>query len=892
MRQASPTLRALLPIALLLGAGAARADVFSPGDLSRPHAALEGLANCTKCHVAGERLAPERCLECHKELAVRLEQGKGFHARIPAAERACERCHHEHQGRTFALVDWGPGGKKGFDHAKTGYELSGKHRRAECGRCHDRRLVQDPALQDLLGKQPERVSLLGAPTACAACHFDEHRAQVGNECQRCHTEEAWKPAPRFLHAKSAYPLTGKHAKVACAKCHREEPEAAARTAAPAQTPPVKPAAFVRYKGLPFQRCTDCHKDPHQGRFGAAEGCTGCHSTADWKKLSGAAKERAFHEKTRYPLRGAHAAVKCEVCHGPFPGVPAKFKGIAFERCTDCHADAHVGQLARVAGQDGGAAKQGARKSPSTATPVPASASTAPAPPPETCDACHAIEAWLPVRFEIDAHDRLEYRLEGAHRAVACALCHPKDPRLERRVPAAVRKELERRKRPVKVSLALLDIPKASDCRTCHRDPHAGQFKARLAEQGCAACHGLDSFRKPRFDHAKDSRYPLEGKHAQVACASCHRPDAAGVVRYKPLSLACASCHADPHAAQFAVRGAPKGEGNDCARCHLATGWKELRFKHAEPFTKFALDGKHAKAACERCHPTVKVAGADVRRYRPLATSCEGCHEDFHKGAFRAAGEQTTRCAACHSAASWATSTFAHDKTGFPLVGAHREASCKGCHPDPRFQAPVARACAACHQDVHQGRLGRRCDRCHEPTSWASTSFDADVHRRSAFPLTGRHAVTPCDSCHGDKRDRGFTRPTRECVACHEEDLVRATSGGAAVDHDAAGFPTTCQSCHSAWRFSPAGLPAHEACFQISSGEHAGIACTACHTSLPPVDYSQPFTCQSGTAACTRCHSCSSHEPVQGFACIDRRCYECHRFSTEGDLRGASRGVRR
>jgi hypothetical protein len=522
--------------------------------------------------------------------------------------------------------------------------------------------------------------------------------------------------------------------------------------------------------------------------------------------------------------------------------------------------------------------------------LPASAAAAPAA--QTCDACHTVEAWLPVRFEAADHDRLEYRLEGAHRAVACALCHPKDPRLEQRVPAAVRRELEGRKRPVKVSLALLDIPKAGDCRTCHRDPHAGQFKARLAEQGCAACHGVESFRRPRFDHAKDSRYPLEGKHAQVACASCHRPDAAGVVRYKLASLACASCHADPHAAQFAARGAPRGEGTDCARCHVAAGWKELRFKHAEPFTKFALDGKHAKAACEKCHPAVKVAGADVRRYRPLATTCEGCHEDFHKGAFRPPGEKITRCATCHSAASWESTSFAHEKTGFPLVGAHREASCRGCHVDPRFQEPVARACAACHQDVHQGRLGRRCDRCHEPTSWASTSFDADAHRRSAFPLTGRHAATPCESCHGDRRDRGFTRPTRECLACHEADLARAQAGGAAVDHAAAGFPTTCQTCHSSWRFSPAGFPAHDACFQISRGEHSGIACGRCHTTVPLVDWSQPLACQSGTAACTRCHSCAEHEPVDGFACVDRRCYECHRFSTGSDLRGALQGGRR
>ena len=241
----------------------------------------------------------------------------------------------------------------------------------------------------------------------------------------------------------------------------------------------------------------------------------------------------------------------------------------------------------------------------------------------------------------------------------------------------------------------------------------------------------------------------------------------------------------------------------------------------------------------------------------------------------------TRCVLCHTPEGWEKVTFSHDGTGFPLEGRHREATCRGCHPDTTFATAVPRACAACHPDVHQGRLGRRCEKCHDATGWKATTFDADAHRRSAFPLTGRHAFTPCESCHGDRRDRGFTRPTRECVACHEADLLRA-GAGASVDHDLAGFPRDCRVCHGTWRFVPAGLPAHEECFSITGGHHAGIRCADCHTSFPPVDYQQPFTCQTDTAACVRCHSCAEHEPVGGFACANRRCYECHRFSTDVD----------
>jgi hypothetical protein len=192
---------------------------------------------------------------------------------------------------------------------------------------------------------------------------------------------------------------------------------------------------------------------------------------------------------------------------------------------------------------------------------------------------------------------------------------------------------------------------------------------------------------------------------------------------------------------------------------------------------------------------------------------------------------------------------------------------------------VPRACAACHSDVHAGRLGQRCERCHEATSWSDATFDADAHRRGAFPLTGRHAFTPCDSCHGDKRDRGFTRAVTECVGCHQADWLRATSGGAAVNHADANFPQTCQGCHTAWRFSPAGFPAHDVCFQITGGKHARIRCVSCHTPLPA--FTQPFTCQSGTANCIQCHSCADHDPVPGFACANPKCYSCHSFAAVG-----------
>jgi predicted CXXCH cytochrome family protein len=604
MRHAPRLARLLLLAAAALG-GPARADIFSPGPLSRPHAQLEGLANCTKCHQAGEQLSQAHCLECHKELRPSLVAGKGLHGRIPPPERDCEKCHHEHQGREFKIVDWGAAGRKGFDHARTGYQLEGKHAKADCARCHDHRLVTDAAVRATVEKG--RLSHLGTPVACGACHVDEHRGQLGPEgrdCARCHGAVTWKPA-RFDHARTAYKLEGKHAKVACQKCHADQP-AAADEVPGGMVPPVRPLLLARYKPVPFQQCVDCHKkDPHQGRFG--QSCQGCHSTEDWKKLHGSAREKVFHEKTRYPLRGAHLQVKCDACH-LLPGKKAVYRGLAFERCTDCHFDAHLGQLASAAAPPGLLAA-GAR----------------------TCDRCHVVDAFLPVRYELEDHQQAKYKLEGAHRVVACAGCHPKDPRLEAKVPAAVRARLEAAGRPARPSLALLDLPRAQkDCRACHRDPHGGQFQARLDKDGCAGCHVVETFRKARFDHDKDSRYRLEGKHQKAACGSCHKPGDGGVVRYRPLPVACAGCHADVHAGQLAVKGV-----TDCARCHDAASWKEkLRFDHDKD-SRYKLEGKHKPLACDKCHPLVPVAkGVELRRYRPLPLECQGCHADQHQGAFR------------------------------------------------------------------------------------------------------------------------------------------------------------------------------------------------------------------------------------------------------------------
>jgi hypothetical protein len=602
-RRPSARLAAAALVALAaLAAPEARADLFSPGPLARGHEALEGLSRCTDCHAAGQKLSPERCLACHVELKERVAKGVGFHGRLGQAERgACETCHHDHLGRDAPLVEWGAGGRDRFDHARTGAPLKGKHARTACAKCHDPRLVSEPQIRALLAKRPGRATLLGLPGSCSACHFDEHRGQCPTDCKKCHDEQAWKPARGFDHGRTGYALTGKHAKVECAKCHpRREDETTPADAFPA---PLS-RSFPTYRPLPHARCTDCHKkDPHEGRFG--ESCESCHGTASWKEMQGRGKENAFHAKTKYPLLGAHLETACRSCHGPFAGEKARYKGLPFQACTDCHLDAHLGQLARAG------------------RPAPG------------CETCHVVQGWVPARYELEQHARSIYPLDGAPRAVACGACHPHDERLGARVPAAVRSRVAAQGRPVKVSTAVLARAGIERCESCHKDVHAGQFKPRATTQPsqCLVCHQPTAWSQLTFDHNKDSRFPLAGKHAKAACAACHPRRGEGPVRYRPVELVCAGCHTDVHGGQLRRKG---NAGNDCGRCHDATSWKPApRFVHAPPFTEYRLRGKHGPPLkCEACHHKFMVAGVPTVRYRPLPTSCEGCHADFHKGAFR------------------------------------------------------------------------------------------------------------------------------------------------------------------------------------------------------------------------------------------------------------------
>jgi hypothetical protein len=236
----------------------------------------------------------------------------------------------------------------------------------------------------------------------------------------------------------------------------------------------------------------------------------------------------------------------------------------------------------------------------------------------------------------------------------------------------------------------------------------------------------------------------------------------------------------------------------------------------------------------------------------------------------------TRCSACHTVKGWTDVKFDHARTGFMLRGAHVGVRCKSCHPRD-FARRVSDRCGGCHRDAHLGELGLRCEGCHEERSWRDVLFTADAHRRTNFPLSGAHALLPCEECHGKMRDRSFSRAPLQCQACHQADYQRAATRS--IDHAAAGFSLDCRQCHNTWRFTPARFAQHDRCFVISVGPHRGIPCANCHTSTMGLQLAG--TCATHNAACSSCHehacarSAEQHRNVMGYACVDQKCYECH-----------------
>lgn len=292
----------------------------------------------------------KNCLSCHTD-----EHRDQF-------TENCSKCHSEDGWRI----------NNKFEHNSAKFKLTGKHTSTDCRKCH-------PTVIDFTSKRIKDTTFVkytGLEYAnCTSCHKDVHIGKFGSDCQRCHVTAGWKilDERNVDHSKTNFSLLGKHASVACDKCHKPN---------------------VRFTKSQYDACADCHPDTHNGQFVLRENkgaCESCHTVSDFlPSLFGVS---IHNEKTEFKLIGAHLAQPCFVCHkinNTDSGKEYRLFNSQSRFCADCHIDIHYGQFSQSDN-------------------------------PKTCDNCHNANKWKPAQFDHEKDSR--YQLIGAHRKVVCAGCH-------------------------------------------------------------------------------------------------------------------------------------------------------------------------------------------------------------------------------------------------------------------------------------------------------------------------------------------------------------------------------------------------------------------------------------------------------------------------------------
>lgn len=584
---------------------------ISPGKLSKAHSHLEGMSQCTQCHILGDKVSDQKCLDCHADLKRSIQANKGYHVSYEVKPKNCISCHSEHHGLKFEMIRFD---QKTFNHRLTGYELEGAHKSKDCRDCHKPEYIQNTELKK------NAKTFLGLDTKCLTCHADYHQKTLSGDCAKCHNFEKFKPAIKFNHQKSDFPLAGAHQKLDCAACHKKEIR--------------NGKEFQKFADLEFKSCVACHKDEHKGRFG--NNCKACHTEESFHKIKTSTSFN--HSLTGFTLEGKHKVLDCRKCHDNREGTQGQFKEFVSLRkpdCINCHKDVHEGKFGEdckkchhqesfhiskrldqfdhsltkfpLEGKHQAVDCKKCHKAGSMTDPVAYDAckkchedyhkgefnSNGSY---NDCAACHSVTGFTESTFGFEHHQKSAFPLTGAHLAVECKSCHHKGDRWNFRKIGNL-------------------------CKDCHKDPHEGVLDPKFYESNqCTSCHIDESWTQINFDHGK-TNFTLEGKHLQTSCRKCHfnqEKNGTFTQKFNNKEKQCVHCHENPHGQQF-----NQGGVTDCARCHGFNGWDNKNFNHDN--ARFKLEGEHKVVSCARCHEPMIVDNRKVINYRNGKLECKDCH---------------------------------------------------------------------------------------------------------------------------------------------------------------------------------------------------------------------------------------------------------------------------
>ena len=263
------------------------------------------------------------------------------------------------------------------------------------------------------------------------------------------------------------------------------------------------------------------------------------------------------------------------------------------------------------------------------------------------------------------------------------------------------------------------VPIAAEarCRDCHGAPDEAPGDAPPAPtwhvidccgpewDDCAACHRVDAFRPPKFDH-DETAWPLTGRHrspegAPLRCDRCHAQE---------TPTACEGCHAADRPGVSHTFVEP-----GCDGCHTTSGFADPTVAH----DAFPLEGAHPEVRCEACH----------LEPRAIRSDCACCHT---RDAFGAPVQHTfpLRWRPFTQRESPLDRTVCFAETTLEAPGA---LDCDACHGGALFEGAGYRHAALVLSGGHDARreVGGRalavCDQCHVERAGTLGCGEVDCH---------------------------------------------------------------------------------------------------------------------------------------------------------------------
>ena len=549
-----------------------------------------------------------------------------------------------------------------------------------------------------------------------------------------------------------------------------------------------------------------------------------------------------HNKTHFPLYGAHAREQCDSCHskGIFKGTP--------KLCVSCHI-----------------------KGSQTATTY---APDKHVPTRDSCDLCHNAASWAPARM---SHNNVT--------SGSCVSCHNgvylSEGAIGRPIDHAMR--------------AGLPDGQTDKCDLCHKS--TTKWTAAVHRHGagdfgqCSKCHNGSAATGMMRGHI-----PMP---AGDNCDTCHT----NFIAFGPAHMShsgtdgkCATCHNGAYlssAAQGApatiltttgskVTHNPSGSTCDSAGCHESAKTKNYTtwvttWDHSQVLPAVVV-GDHT---CATCHKSGGGALATSPGHIPFgSTACDSCHNNFSSfipSQMDHSAVTTQACTACHNGNFTASNAQAKASKHIPDSITGKTWTCDNCHNNFKAFQPAlmdhtgtANQCATCHnggfvsenaqtKPVTHLTTKAQCDACHKSTtSWTTVSIDHSLF--SPPTLIGDHS---CVNCHNGSTVVSGVKPVSKptthiptntsqfCDDCH---LNFSAFKPGLMDHSKAG---TCTTCHNgSYLFVNALAQSSSPTLHIPTGQD----CVACHTDSSYKSFVvNPDTINSqihvGSAGrCATCHS--------------------------------------